>query len=146
MAVRHEFGRETQSSESNERTNLQNPLNPKVGKPENIDILVSRFLDELSDISSEIAQDENWAGGSQMEPKANENIAATQFRFPDEVSPASDPDLEKINEEIERSVAELERLRAGSARTEDSPIPASQAKPALGHAVPQNIDADQKHP
>jgi TonB family protein len=139
MAVRHEFSGETQSSESNERTDSQNPLNPKVGKPENIDILVSRFLDELSDISTEITQDENRAGSSQIEPKANENRVATQFRLPDDVSLASDPDLEKINEEIERSLAALERLRAGSARTKDKQSPNSQAQPAAAELPPTEV-------
>jgi TonB family protein len=136
MAVRHEFSGETQSNESNERIDSRNPLDPKVGKPENIDILVSRFLDELSNISSEITQDENPGASFQIEPEAKDNKAATQFRSPDDVSEGSDPDLEKINEEIERSLAELESLTAGSTHPEDNLIPDVPARPAAAELRP----------
>jgi TonB family protein len=131
MAGRHEFGGEKQSSESKEKTGLQNPPNSQISKPESVDALVSRFLDELSNISTGIAQDGFPAADSGAEPAANDKKGSPRLRLPDEDVPMSDSELEKINADIERSLAELESLSANEASSKDPLILDGQANPSM---------------
>jgi hypothetical protein len=129
MAVRQDFSGEKRSRELVDPVAPQNPASPRPGKNENIDVLVSRFLDELSDIKSELAPDEDQGADSRIVAEARDPQADAQFQSPS-LLPESDPELGIINEEIERSLTELESLKAESAHSELIRIPEVQAKPS----------------
>jgi TonB family protein len=125
MAVKRGFGIETQSSELKERTG---PQNPKAGKPENVDALVSRFLAELSDLSSEMKGSGNPAGGSGSETKAEDAKLPPLLSLEEVGGAAPDTDLERISAEIEKSLAELETLRPAFSVPKESPLPEAEIK------------------
>ncbi len=114
MAVRRESRIEKQSSEVEvkERAAVQNQINPKTGRPENVDNMVSRFLAELTDLSSEMGQ------------------PAGKFKLEEQVASKSDPDLDRIDKEIEESLSELENLKPDFAPKRDKPLPDAQVIPA----------------
>jgi hypothetical protein len=128
MAVRHEFGGEMQSREAHDQVEPQNAPGPRVGKTENIDVLVSRFLEELSDITSELAQDEKPGTNSHGAAETGNVPLGAQLQ-PPALSPGPDPDLEEINAEIERSLIELESLGTDSANPEPIQAPEIRAMP-----------------
>jgi hypothetical protein len=129
MAVRQGFGGEKQSHESRDPADLQNQVSPSVGKTENIDILVSRFLDELSDIKSELTQDDGPKADTRSAAEAVGPQADQRLKAPDP-SAGSDPELEQIDEEIEKSLTELESLKAESTHSKPIRIPEIQAQPS----------------
>jgi periplasmic protein TonB len=132
MAVKRGFGIENQSGEPKERTG---PQNPKAGKPENVDALVSRFLAELSDLSSEMKGTGNPAGGSGSETKAESATLPPLSGLGEAGGAVPDTDLERISAEIEKSLAELETLRPAFSVPQENPLPDAEIKPEESPAV-----------
>ncbi len=130
MAVRHEFGGEKHPNEPSEGKSMQNPPNSKLGPPDNIDSLVSRFLDELSNISSGIDEGGSPATSSETGAEGDKNRAGIPLRLPEEAVPAADSELEKIDDEIERSLAELESLTSEPVASERNLVPEGTVKAA----------------
>jgi TonB family protein len=132
MAVKRGFGIEKQSSELRERTG---PQNPKPGKPENVDALVSRFLAELSDISSEMTGTGNLAGDSESKTKAEDATLTSLSSIEDEGGSVPDGDLDRISAEIEKSLAELETLRPAFSVPKEILLPNAEIKPEEPAAI-----------
>jgi hypothetical protein len=129
MPVGQDLDGEKRSRELPDPDNLQNSPGPRGGKPENIDILVARFLDELSDIKSELSQSEEPGANSQNAAVATGQPGGTRFRSPT-LSSESDSELENINREIESSLIELESLKAEPTSPEPIRVPEVQKKPS----------------
>jgi TonB family protein len=118
MAVKREFGIERQPHELKERSSFRNP---KTGKPENVDALVSRFLAELSDLSSEM----NISGKSATETvstaEAEDAGMSSLFGLREDSESFQAPDLDRISDEIEKSLIELETLRPAFSVPKEGP-------------------------
>jgi TonB family protein len=118
MASKRELGIEKQPSEFRERAGSHSP---KILKPENVDALVSRFLAELTDLSKEM--DKSGQRDSKPGPAAaaEEANVSSFFGLREDAGSGTDPDLERINAEIERSLAELETLTPDYAIPKENP-------------------------
>lgn len=153
MAAKRNFGIENKVHEPKEKPAPQSQAEPRPDKAENIDSLVSDFLAELTNLSSGMkSQAENPATVQQASGTA---ATGTQpGRIPLHVPESGDdrlrePGLEGIDDEIERSLTELENLK----REKKAPAPeppavkpsetgAVSARPA---AIPSRRTAPQVH-
>ena len=140
MAVKRELSIRRQPNEAKETAGAPDPV-PPTGTSENIDKLVSSFLAELSDLSSEM---KNQAGTVQMaeapagtpgtKPGPGEVKIPKSFQLHEDFSP--DPDSEIINDQIEQSLAELESLKSGVPREEEkTPVPNPSPEPPTAPAA-----------
>lgn len=126
MAVKRGFGIEKPSSELRDRTS---PQNPKAAKPENVDALVSHFLAELSDLSSEMKGTGKPADDSESKTKAEDARLPSPSRLEEESGSVPDGDLDRISAEIEKSLAELETLRPAFSVPKEIPLPDEEIIP-----------------
>ncbi len=104
MAVKHDFGSEKQANELRERTG---PQNARSGKSENVDVLVARFLAELNDLSAEMGH----SGSSTHDAAVAGKPGGQVLGLHSNSESKAQVDLEKINQEIEASLVQLETLR-----------------------------------
>ena len=130
MAVKRELGIRRQSSEGKEGANAPDP-GAAAGKPENIDTLVSSFLAELTDLSSEMknqVESVETVGtpAGKPETKPGDVKIPKSFQLHEDFS--LDPDLEIINDQIEQSLVELESLKSAGLKEEEK-IPVSDSSP-----------------
>jgi hypothetical protein len=110
MAVKHEFHSESKSSDSRPKISLQNQASSTNKKSEAIDSLVSNFLAELADLSSEVNRAVDPAKTPGPASGANEFRMLPHVTLQEGVRSEPDLDLERIDDEIERSLIELENL------------------------------------
>ncbi len=131
MAVKREFGSERQPSEAKDwPAALQDPANAKNSEPEDIDSLVSSFLAELTDLSSEISRDVAPETGFKPQPVAQDARMPAGLRSQEAIQSQSEPDLESLNEELEKALTELESLRPGAIPLKKDSAPQARLKPA----------------
>jgi TonB family protein len=111
MAGTREFNSEKQSKQPKEKDPAQ--FNPT---PEAIDNMVSNFLAELKDLSSEMScvGDLGSQSTSEAEPEADEAKTSRHLKPEEESRRQWVPDLERIDEEIEQALAELETWKPAS--------------------------------
>jgi TonB family protein len=127
MALKREF------SESRERMGTQNPGKPANKRAENVDNLVSSFLAELSNLSSEVNGPADQDAVTETPAETNDSRMPPHFRLQDDSRSRAVLDLERVDTEIEESLAELEQLKSSKAGANRKPIP--EAQPELKPAV-----------
>jgi hypothetical protein len=110
MAVKHEFHSDSKSNDSRPRISLQNQGGSTNKKSEAIDNLVSNFLAELANLSSEVNRAVDPVKTPGPASGANEFRMLPHVTLQEGVRSEPDLDLKGINDEIERSLIELENL------------------------------------
>jgi len=147
-----------QRSRSNEEKGSEARRVPAEAIPENVDQMVSGFLQEIANISSDIKQmpqPKSVEELSAVNPKKTET-APLAIRIIDESRPEPSQGHEEIDLEIQDSLGELERLktkvvpvtdRKDPQSTRSTPLPISAPEiPAIPAAAKEKIDPKQQRP
>jgi hypothetical protein len=116
MAVKRDFGSERQINELKDR---MGPQNARSGKSEKVDALVSRFLAELNDLSAEMGRSGSSGNNAAVAGKPGSQV----LDLHDTVESKAQVDLDKINSEIEASLAQLETLRPTFSLPKEESLP-----------------------
>jgi TonB family protein len=147
-----------QRSKSNEEKGSEVRRIPAEAIPENVDQMVSGFLQEIANISSDIKQmpqPKSIEEVSAVNPKKNET-APLPITIIDESRPEPSQGHEEIDLEIQDSLGELERLktkvvpvtdRKDPKSTRSTPLPIGAPEiPATPAAAEEKIDPKQQRP
>lgn len=121
MAPKRDF------SESRERLGPQSPVKPINQKAENIDNLVSSFLAELTNLSSEVNQPVDQGATPGTPPETSK--LPPHFKLQEDARSKAALDLERIDSEIEESLAELEKLKSAKPAANQGSTPERQPEP-----------------
>jgi hypothetical protein len=93
---------------------------------QNIDNIVSDFLSELTTLSSEMDHAGNASINPEPERVEDDGTSPPHLNVQEEVFIESDPDLERIDDEIEKSLTDLEMLKARATPQKENSFPEVQ--------------------
>jgi periplasmic protein TonB len=140
MALKREF------NESRERMGPQNPGKPANRRAENVDNLVSSFLDELSNLSSEVNGPADQVALTETPAETNDSKMPPHFKLQDDSRSRAVLDLERIDADIEEALAELEQLKSAKAGANRKPIPEAQPELMPPVSVPKVEETPKTSP
>lgn len=127
MKAKRDFSSQKKSSNSRQRTDPQNQPGSTNSVSVNVDNLVSSFLAELSDLSSGVSKGIDSAGAGNKVPGADDFKIPPNFKLQE--GSKTDVDLEEIDDEIAKSLKELEDLRSAEEGTRNPQADAIKAEP-----------------